>query len=225
MKPAGPRPTISTLRPLSGRGSRTADVQRIPARQQGIDLEAPGQSQHILQDVGLGLRNIDRLLLLVDAGLHAIVADAMAGRGHHRIVDGDRGEGAQHVPGGAQRVHLADFLVQRTAGQGHAERRFLELPGFAVLQALAAGILALGVAPDAVVDLVQRLLGVHAVIGQGEAVAMAPVVFRQAQHGDAVALDGFDRNEMRGIDAARHVEQRAAAMAAWPAGVSVAQAA
>ena len=78
-------------------------------------------------------------------------------------------------------------------------------------------------APDAVVDLVQRLLGVHAVIGQRETLAMPPVVFRQAQHGDAVALDGFDRHQMLRVDAARHVEQRAAAMvmpvrpvSAWP---------
>ena len=94
-----------------GAGQGTADVQRIPARQKGIDLEAPGQLQHVLQDGGLGLWNIDRLLLLVDAGLHAVVADAVAGRRHHRVVDGDRREGAQHVAGGAQRVHFGDFLV------------------------------------------------------------------------------------------------------------------
>ena len=120
------------------------------------------------------------------------------------------------MAGSAQRVHLADFLVQRAAGEGDAEHRFLELAGLAVLQALAAGVLALGVAPDAVVDLVQRLLGVHAVIGQGKALAVPPVMFGQAQHGDAVALDRLDRHQMLRVDPARDVEQRAAVMGRLP---------
>ena len=104
-----------------GAGQRAADVQRVPAREQRIDLEPPGQRQHVLQDGGLRLRNVDRLLLLVDAGLHAVVADAVAGRRHHRVVDGDRREGAQHVAGGAQRVHLARF--SRPAGSRRGSRR------------------------------------------------------------------------------------------------------
>ena len=97
----------------------------------------------------------------------------MAGRRHHRIVDGDGGERAEHAALRAQRVHLADLLVERTAGQRHAERRLLEFAGLAILQPVAAGILALRVAPDAVVDLVQRLLRVHPGIGQREPVASA----------------------------------------------------
>ena len=49
---------------------------------------------------------------------------------------------------------------------------FWNCAGLAILQAVAAGILALRVAPDAVVDLVQRLLRVHPGIGQCEAVAL-----------------------------------------------------
>ena len=184
------------LTPGVGSRQRAADVERVPAGQQRINLEAPGQRQHVLQDRGLRLRDVDRILLLVDAGLHAVVADAVAGRRHHRVVDGDGGERAQHVPRRAQRVHLGNFLVQRTAGQRHAERRFLKRAGLAILQAGAAGILALRVAPDAVVDLIQRLLRGHSGVGQRESLALPPVVLRQAQHRDAVALDGLDRNQM-----------------------------
>ena len=127
------------LAPAVGAGQRTADVQRIPARQQGIDLEAPGQRQHILQDGGLGLRNVDRLLLLVDAGLHAVVADAMAGRRHHRIVDGDRREGAQHMAGGAQRVHFAEiFSSSGQPARVTPNTDFWNCAGLAVLQAAAS---------------------------------------------------------------------------------------
>ena len=196
-EPGRPQADDQHFSPTVRTRQRPANVQRIPPRQQRVNFKTPGQRQHILQDVGFGLRNIDRLLLLIDAGFHAIVADAMSGRGHHRIVDGDGGERAQDVTGGAQRVHLADFLVQRAARQSHAERRFLKRAGFAVDQAFAAGILTLRVAPDAVVDLVQRALGCHAGIGQRETVAMPPVVLGQTQHGDAVAHDGFNRNQMQ----------------------------
>ena len=69
-------------------------------------------------------------------------------------------------------------------------------------------------APDAVVGLVERLLGGHAGVGQGEAVAGAVVVagrggFGQAQHGDAVALDGFDRDQGVRVDAGGGAEQGA----------------
>ena len=81
VKPAGPRPTTSTRLPLAGLRQRPAQVERVPARQQRIDLEAPGQRQHVLQRAGLDLRDVDRVLLLVDARLHAVVADAVAGGG------------------------------------------------------------------------------------------------------------------------------------------------
>ncbi len=107
---------------------RAADVQRVPARQQRIDFEAPGQAEHILQDRGFRLRNVDRLLLLVDAGLHAVVADAVAGGRDHRVVDRDGREGAEHVALRAQGVHLADLFFERAAGKRHAEGRFLQAP-------------------------------------------------------------------------------------------------
>ncbi len=134
-EPGRPEADDQHLAAAVGTRQRTADVERVPARQQRVDLEAPGQAKHVLQDRRLGLRNIDRVLLLVDAGLHAVVADAMAGRRHHRIVDRDGRERAEHAALRAQRVHLADLLVQRTARQRHAERRFLEFSGLAILQA------------------------------------------------------------------------------------------
>ena len=70
-------------------GIGIAQVQRIPTRQQAVNLEAPGQFEDVLQRARFRLRNIDRFLLLVDAGLHAVVADAVAGCCSHRIVDGD----------------------------------------------------------------------------------------------------------------------------------------
>ena len=122
-EPGRPQPHDQHLAPAVGPRQRAAQVERVPARQQRVDLEPPGQRQHVLEDRRLGLRNVDRLLLLIDAGLHAVVADAMAGRRHHRVVDRrDRGERAQHAALRAQRVHLADLLIERAAGEGHAER-------------------------------------------------------------------------------------------------------
>ncbi len=101
---------------------RPIHVERIPARQQAVDLDAPRHLQHVGQDARFDLRDVDRLLLLVDAGLHAVVADAMAGSRAHRIVDGDDGQRADGITGLPHHVHLGDLLVQRAAGQRNAER-------------------------------------------------------------------------------------------------------
>ena len=107
----------------AGRGTRDrpAQVERVPARQQRIDLEAPRQAEHVLQGAGLDLRDVDRFLLLVDAGLHAVVADAMPGRRHQRIVDRGHGERADGEALALQQVHLRDLFLERAAGQ--ASRR------------------------------------------------------------------------------------------------------
>ena len=188
---------------------RAAQVERVPARQQRIDLEAPGQRQHVLQGARLDLRDVDRLLLLIDAGLHAVVADAVAGRGHHRVVDRDDGERADAVAPRLHQVHLGDFLFERAAGERHAERALLERAGLAVFEAARAAVLALVVAPDAVIRLVERAGEIGAGIGQREAVAQAPLLLGQAQHGDAVLDHRLDRHEMIGIDLVRHLEEHA----------------
>ena len=78
---------------VSGGGLRVraGEIQRIPARQQAVNLKAPGQLQHIFQRSRFDLRDIDGLLLLKNAGFHAVVADAVPRSGAHRIIDGDNG--------------------------------------------------------------------------------------------------------------------------------------
>src|SRR5215472_6748730 len=74
------------------------DVERIPAGQQRIDFETPGQPEHIFQSAGFDLWDVDRILPLIDAGLHTVVADAVPGRRTERVVDSDNSEGADRVP-------------------------------------------------------------------------------------------------------------------------------
>ena len=105
-----------------GKRKRPAQIERIPARHQAVDLEPPRKRQHVLQQPRLGLRNVDRLLLLIDARLHAVVADAMAGGRDHGIVDADHGQRAERPPFRAQLVKFGDLLVERASCERHAER-------------------------------------------------------------------------------------------------------
>ena len=113
---------------LSGRSKRqrATKIERIPPRQQRVNLEAPRQGQHILEHPCLCLRDVDGILLLINAGLHAIVADAVAGRGNQGVVDADHRQGAKRPAFGAQLVEFGNLFVQRAAGENHAERRLLE---------------------------------------------------------------------------------------------------
>ena len=188
---------------------RPPDIERVPPRQQRIDLKAPGEPQHVLQSPGLDLRDVDRLLPLVDAGLHAVVADAVAGRGTDRVVDRDNGEGAEAVAARLHQVHLRDLFLERAAGERDAEHAFLE-GALLLLQAVRAAVLALIVAPDAVIGLVERADEIRAAVGQRKAVAAAPLVLGQPQHRDPVALDGLDRHQMMHVEPVRHFEQHAA---------------
>ena len=164
------------LVPALGPRQRTREIQRIPARQQAINLEAPRQFQNIFQRARLDLRDVHRLLLLKNAGLHAVIADAMTGSGGHGIVDGDDGQRADGIAALLDHVHLGDFLVERAARQRDAEHRLLERAGL-FLQAGRAAILALVVALDAVVRLIERALKSHAGIGQLEAFSVASMRF------------------------------------------------
>src|SRR5207302_11444012 len=87
---------------------------------------APGQLEDVLQRARLDLRDVHRLLLLEDAGFHAVVADAMPGRGRHRIVDDDHGERRERIALRLERVEFGDLFFQWAAGERHAERAFLE---------------------------------------------------------------------------------------------------
>src|SRR5216117_1196244 len=88
----GPHAGDKHLVSRRGKGKGAPEIERVPARKQRVDLEAPGQLEDVLQRACLDLRYVHWLLLLVDAGFHAIVADAVPGRGNHGIVDGDHGE-------------------------------------------------------------------------------------------------------------------------------------
>src|SRR5204863_8780000 len=58
-----------------GKWKGAPELERVPASEQRLDLEAPGQLEDVLQRARLDLRYVHRLLLLVDAGFHAVVAD------------------------------------------------------------------------------------------------------------------------------------------------------
>ena len=157
--------------------NRAAQAERVPAREQRVDLEAPRQLEHVLQRAGLGLGDIDRLLLLVDAGFHAVVADAVPGGGHHRVVHADDRQRGERRAAGLELMELRNLLLQRAARQRHAERGLLEsLCRRLLLQSRGTGVLALFVAPDAVVRLIERAGEVGAGIGEVEALAAAQVV-------------------------------------------------
>src|SRR6185312_1270378 len=131
---------------------RALDVQRVEALQEEINLDAPREREHLGEDARLDLRDVDRLLLLEDAGLHAVVADAVTGAGAHRVVDAHDREGAERVAALPHRVHLADLLAERAAVEENAEGVLLHLLRLWIAQALRAGVLLAVVAKEAVVN-------------------------------------------------------------------------
>ena len=133
----------------------------------------------------------------------------MAGGRAHRVVDDDNRQRADAVAAGCDQVHLGDFLVEGAAREHDAERAVLELSGL-FLEALRAGVLALVVAPDAVIGMVERPGEISAGIGEREAVARAPMRRRQREHRDAFDDLGFYRNQIVRIGLARQLEQHAA---------------
>ena len=207
------RPHPDDERSLAGRRSRKrpSQIEWIPAREQRVDLEAPGQRQHVLQQPGLGLGNIDRILLLIDARLHAVVADAMTRRRHERVIDADHRQRAKRPAVGTQPVELGDLFLERAAGKRHAERGLLErrgaaIGGLLVAQARRARILLLLVTPDAVVRLVEAAGEIGAWVGQREPVAAAQMIVGEPHHLDAVTRLVLDRYEPHVVELARRPE-------------------
>ena len=153
--------------------------------------------------------------------------------GDHRIVDADDRERGERPAFRAQLVEFGDLLLERAAGERHAERALLErIVGGAVgrlllEQPVRAGVLALLVAPDAVVRLVERRR-------RGPCRGRSARSRRAAAHGrpaifhaiDAVAVRELDRHEVHVVELARRAEQHAALVCARaPSGVCDAHAA
>ncbi len=154
-----------------GQGVRAPDVQGIPARQQGIDLEAVRQEQDVRQNIGFNLRDVDRLRFLVDAGLHAVVADPVTRPRAHGIIDHDQRKRPDIVTLALEDVHFRDLFAERAAGEGYAQRVGPEIIPAPVAHPLGAGIRVPLVAVNAVIDFIQHLAPVKSAIGQGETVA------------------------------------------------------
>ena len=198
-------------------GHRPRKVQRIPARQQAIDLEAPGQVQNIFERARFHLRNVHRLLLLEDAALHAVVADAMAGAGAGGVIDGDNRQGTNRVAVLLDEIHLGYFFIERTSGEHGAEHGHLK-GAVLLFEARGATVFALVVALDAVVGLVERTGQVGAGVGKVEAFAMTPFVLGQGEARDAIHHHGFHGNQVFHIELVRHFEQHIATVLLAPGG-------
>ena len=102
------------------------EVERIPAREQAVDLVTPRQLEHVLQRARFRFRNVHRLLLLIDARLHAVVADAMSGRGAQGVIDRDDRERADRKALGLHFLEFGDALVEGAACERCTEGTFLE---------------------------------------------------------------------------------------------------
>ena len=200
-----------------GDGNGPHEIEGVPAGEEAVDFEAPGELEHVLEGAGFGLRNIDRFLLLIDAGFHAVVADAVAGAGAHGVIDGDNGQRSDRVALTLDLVHLRDLLVEGAAGEGDAERGFFVLASL-FLETLRTTILGLMVALDAVGSLVERALEVGAGVGEMEAFAVTPVVAREGKLVHAVDEDFVDRHEMQNIDLLGELEEDAVMMFGFAAG-------
>ena len=114
----------------------------------------------------------------------------MAGARTHGVVEHDERERADRVARLAQRVHLGDLFVERTATELDAERVDGNPAALCrLVQSLRARILVALVAQHAVVDFAQDVARPHARIGQREAVAAAQPIggadhpFRQVRPG------------------------------------------
>src|SRR5262249_2858719 len=92
------------------------------------------------------------------------------------------------------------FISEIFSSSGHPPvRARLELAAL-LFEPLRAGVLALVVAPDAVVGVIERAGEIGAGIGERETVARAAMCGRQLEHRHAIDDFGLDRNQMVRID-------------------------
>jgi hypothetical protein len=213
---------ISTIVVL---GDRALDVQRIPSREKPVNLEAPRQRQDFGQNPRLDLRDVHRVLLLEDAGLHAVVADAVARPWVHGVVDAHEREGRDDVAAPAHHVHLADLLVERTALERHAQRVLLHGEALGVDEPLGARVFFPLVAEDAVVDLLFDFALGHSAIGETEVGALPPFQLganeKLLQRARSALGEGPSKlDEVLEVESLRCVERRPAVRAIGAVGAS-----
>src|SRR5262252_64017 len=101
---------------------RPPGVDWVPSRQQRDNLEAVWQSQHIGENAGFDLRYVHRILLLKNARLHAVIADAVTRAGQHRIVDHYYCKRADRMALSIKSNHLRDLRIERAAFEQDVER-------------------------------------------------------------------------------------------------------
>src|SRR5579885_3036351 len=180
-------------------------VQRIPAREQRVDFKAVRQAEDVRQYPGLGLRDVDRLLLLEDARLHAVVTDALARARTHRVVNTDDGERGNRVAVALEDVHLGNLLVERAAGELDAERILFER-AVTLAQALRAGVLVALVAVEAVVNLVQNFARPVALVREFEPVAPTQVLVESAHKLRQFRVGALQLHEVLVVERVRESE-------------------
>jgi hypothetical protein len=127
----------------------------------------------------------------------------MAGRRHEGIVDHDHRERTDRAAFRLQLVELGNLLFQRAAGERHAKSALAEGAGafpFSAFgtQSLRARVLALLVAPDAIIRFIQRARKVGPRVREPEALA-PPQFALQAIPLEALRFIRHHRNEAPGI--------------------------
>ena len=180
-------------------GERAVEIEGVPAGEQRVDFEAEGQFEDVFQGARFDLRDIDGFLLLEDAGLHAVIADAVAGGGCHGVVDSDDPEGPDGHTVFLDNVHFGDFFFEGAASETDAEDGVLEA-AVLLFEAVGAGVFALVVALDAVVGLVEGVGEFHALIGEGETFAVTPLVGGEFDLVQAVAFDSLRRHQVEHVE-------------------------
>ena len=135
----------------------------------------------------------------------------MPGAGGHRIIDGRDGERAHRVSVLLDGIHLGDFFIQRAACQRHSEDALFEFAGL-FLQAGRATVLALVMALDAVVGLIERLGQAHSGIGELETFTVTQVMRGENKFVGAMDVNRLHRNQMLHVQFVRHLEQHAMMM-------------
>ena len=121
------------------------------------------------------------------------------------------------MPFGFRFVKLGNFFFQRTTGQRHAERAFLERGSAASAsaffqEALGAGILALLVAPDAIVGVIQRTGEIGSRVGQLETFAAAQAAHVKTKLGITLATVYRGWHQILRIELMRGLEQHTGRM-------------